>query len=293
MLRIKTVGLTLKSDISDREEVVERVLRVLESEGVKVLVDRKRTKGLSCAKNRKQLKGQSAVDLLVVIGGDGTIFRAVRELPDMSVPLLTINRGGVGFLAEVDIDEVEIILPQLLRGKGVREVRPLLAIEVLRGKKKVFAGSAINEVVIAQGAIARLLHLQTSVHGEALATYRADGLIIATPTGSTAYSLSAGGPVVHPRLPALVLTPINPHSFTQKPIVIPGGDTVEVEVLQRENRFVDSEVSLTLDGQVYHKLLAHDRVVARMDKRTVTFLRRREDTFFATLRRKLKWGETI
>ena len=293
MQKIRTVGLTLKSDMSDREEIIGRILCVLEAAGVNVLTDQKRTKGLSCTKAHRALTKNSKVDLLVVVGGDGTIFRAIRELPDRSVPLLTINRGGVGFLAEVDIDEIETVLPQLLSGKGVRESRPLLSIDVFRGKKKVFSGCAINEVVIAQGAIARLLHLQTTVQGEALTPYSADGLTIATPTGSTAYSLSAGGPIVHPRLPALVLTPINPHSFTQKPIVIPGNAVVEVEVTQRGSHFVDSEVSLTLDGQVYHKLLAHDRITAHMDKRSVTFLRRREDTFFATLRRKLRWGENI
>ena len=294
MPRFRTIGITVKSELSGKDELLKRVLVILRRESVKVLADMKRMKGIACVKGVAGMKGKKpAMDLLVVIGGDGTIFRAIRELGDRPVPILGINRGAIGFLSEIDVNELEDALPQLLRGHGTIEDRYPLLVEVLRGKKVVFRGRALNEAVIAQGAIARLLNLQTTVHGEPLTTYRADGLIIATPTGSTAYSLSAGGPIVHPRLGALILTPINPHSFTQKPIVLPRGDTVEVEVQQKENKFIDTEVSLTLDGQVYHRLKRLDHIVVRTDTTPVHFLRRKQDTFFATLRHKLRWGDGI
>ncbi len=294
MPRFKTVGLTIKSELSQKDASVSRVLAALQQEDINVLIDAKRMKGLQCTRDLGAMRGKKpAIDLLIVIGGDGTIFRAVRELGDCDIAILGINRGAIGFLSEVDFDEVETVLPQLLHGRGTLEERHLLSVEVFRGRKVVFRGRALNEAVIAQGAIARLLYLQTTVRGEALTTYRADGLIVATPTGSTAYSLSAGGPIVHPRLPAIILTPINPHSFTQKPIVLPGGDTVEVEVLQKENKFVDTEVSLTLDGQVYHPLRRFDRIIVKSDPHTVKFLRRKQDTFLRTLRTKLKWGESL
>ncbi len=294
MPRFRTVGITVKSELSGKDELLNRILTILRAQEVKVQIDTKRMKGVSCVKGEAAMKGKKpAIDLLIVIGGDGTIFRAIRELGDCLVPILGINRGAIGFLSEVDVDELEEVLPQLLRGHGTVEDRYPLLVEVMRGKKVLFRGRALNEAVIAQGAIARLLNLQTTVRGEPLTTYRADGLIIATPTGSTAYSLSAGGPIVHPRLGALILTPINPHSFSQKPIVLPRGDSIEVEVRQKENKFIDTEVSLTLDGQVYHPLKRLDRVVVRTDTAPVQFLRRKQDTFFSTLRSKLHWGEVI
>lgn len=293
MARFKRVGLTIKSELSEKDELVSRVLAVLERERIDVCIDRKRLSGVTCTKGLKNLS-RSRIDLLIVIGGDGTMVRAVRELQTRRIPLLGINRGNIGFLAEIDVGEIESVLPALLRGHGTIEERHLLSVTVHRGRSSVaFRERALNEAVIAQGAIARLLDLKTTVRTEPLTTYRADGLIIATPTGSTAYSLSAGGPIVHPRLPALILTPINPHSFSQKPIVLPGTYTVEVEVVHRERTSRDYEVSLTLDGQVYEHLQPNDRIAIRMDDETVPFLRRTRDTFFHTLRGKLKWGETI
>ena len=157
----------------------------------------------------------------------------------------------------------------------------------------IYSGYALNEAVVAQGTIARLVDLKTEVNGEDLTTFHADGLIIATPTGSTAYSLAAGGPIVHPAQLATILTPINPHSFSQKPIVLPSSDEIKVTVLTKENKFKDAEVILTLDGQVYVPLKNGDVIHASGCKTTVQFLRRKQDTFFGTLRTKLKWGERL
>ena len=155
------------------------------------------------------------------------------------------------------------------------------------------SGFALNEAVIAQGTIARLVDLQTTVNDEPLTTFHADGLIIATPTGSTAYNLSAGGPIVHPTLDAMILTPINPHSFSQKPVVIRSDGQVQITIQTTKKKYDDTEVVLTLDGQVYIGLEGGDIITITQDKRSVKFVRRAQDTFFGTLREKLKWGESV
>lgn len=293
MLAFKKIGITVKSDIDERDEAVKKVLQVLKKEGVEMCMDAKRCDNLPSAKGLPTFEHEKGIDLLLVIGGDGTILRAVRELEDFSIPILCVNRGAVGFLAETNMTEVETVLPKLLRGEGVIEERSVLHIVAKRGSEELFNGVVLNEAVISQGSIARLVDLKTGINDEELTTFRADGLIIATPTGSTAYSLAAGGPIVHPRMHASILTPINSHSFSQKPIVIPGDQEIEVEVLAKDNKFGDIEVSLTLDGQTYVTLQRHDRIHAKMNTKTVKFLRRKQDTFYETLREKLKWGEIV
>lgn len=291
-LSYKRIGLTVKSGLDSKSDHVSSALSLLEGLGCEVFVDEKRTADVSCTEGHPSFE-QEDIDLLVVLGGDGTILRTVREMTDYSVPLLTINKGTVGFLSELHLKEMEAELPKLLNGEGIIEERSLLTVKGSRGSETVFQGIALNEAVIAQGTIARLVDLQTSVNGERLTTFHADGLIIATPTGSTAYSLAAGGPIVHPSQQATILTPINPHSFTQKPIVIPSEQEVSVEVLTKENKFKDTEVVCTLDGQVYIPLQSGDRITACCCGTSVKFLRRKQDTFYGTLREKLKWGERL
>lgn len=294
MLKYRRIGVTVKSDLDHKDEAVATILRILESLGAEVCFDRKRCQDVPSVEGKVLFEEEKGIDLLLVIGGDGTIFRAVRELKDFSVPILSVNRGAVGFLAETNVEEAESLLPQLLSGDGVIDERHVLDVVVTRHGTVFFEGAVLNEAVISQGSIARLMDLRAWVNGEDLTTFRSDGLIIATPTGSTAYSLAAGGPIVHPRLPATILTPINSHSFSQKPIVIPGSSVVTVEVLTKPSKFGDFEVSLTLDGQTYVGLQPNDRVEARISKsKTVKFLRRKQDTFFGTLRAKLRWGETL
>lgn len=292
-MKYQRIGITVKSGLSYKNEAVERVSRILTNLGKEVLMDPARTEELESAGGYKAYQSEEDIDLLVVIGGDGTILRAVRELHTLKTPILSINRGTVGFLAETELEEAETLLPRLLDGEGVIEERSMLTVHAVRGGKSLYSGLALNEAVIAQGTIARLVDLKTSVNGEPLTCYHADGLIIATPTGSTAYSLAAGGPIVHPVLSATILTPINPHSFTQKPVVIPSNQEVLVEVAAKPNKFQDTEVVLTVDGQVYVPLKNGDTVKACSCGDTVKFLRRTQDTFFGTLRQKLKWGESV
>ena len=294
MLQYKRIGITVKSRLARKDEALMQVCTMLSNIGAQVLVDPKRADEIPCAKSMSRYsEDQSDIDLLLVIGGDGTILRAVREMQNFDIPILSINRGTVGFLAETNVEESQHLVPKLLSGDGVLEERYLLAVHATRNGEDVFSGFALNEAVIAQGTIARIVDLCTTVNGEAVTTYHADGLIISTPTGSTAYSLAAGGPIVHPSLSATILTPINPHSFSQKPIVIPGGSVVQVDVCVPSTKFEDFEVFLTIDGQVSVLLSNGDSIRAKMNAHTVKFLRRKEDTFFGTLREKLKWGERL
>jgi NAD+ kinase len=293
MLNYKRVGITVKSGLTYKNESVTKVIDILTGLGADIFIDPTRCSDVECMGGFKPYNSEDAIDLLVVIGGDGTILRAIRDMKTFSTPILSVNRGTVGFLAETELDEAEVIIPKLLTGEGEIEDRSVLSVTATRGSEEVFSGFALNEAVIAQGTIARLVDLRTQVNGEDLTSFHADGLIISTPTGSTAYSLAAGGPIVHPTLSATILTPINPHSFSQKPVVIPSHQEVTVEVMTKSNKFQDTEVVLTVDGQVYVPLQNGDIVKACACGDTVQFLRRKQDTFFGTLRTKLKWGERV
>lgn len=290
MMHYRRIGVTVKSDIPAKDAIVEGVIRILRKTGADIRIDRKRVRGVPSAKGLKAFHGTGEIDLLLILGGDGTILRTIREMECFSVPILSINRGNIGFLAEMSVGEAPRLLPKFLRGEGIVDERRALRVIARRGTGTVIEGFVLNEAVISQGTIARLIDLKTTVNGEPLTTFRADGLILATPTGSTAYTLAAGGPIVHPQVQAAILTPINSHSFSQKPIVIPGDHRIEVEVLGRGAKFGAVDVSMTLDGQAYAALHPGDRIFATVSEHTVKFLRRKKETYYATLRSKLKWG---
>jgi len=290
MLSYKKIGITMKSKLEKKEETLSQVMRVLREMDADIFVDAKHMADIESVSSFPTMEGNE-VDLLLVIGGDGTILRSVRELQDFSVPVLGINRGAVGFLAEINSDEIDALLPSLLSGKGILEERSVLHAAVRRGDSEIFGACALNDAVISQGTISRLLDLKASIGGELLSSYHADGLIIATPTGSTAYSIAAGGPVVHPGISALLITPINPHSLNQRPIVVPGKECIEVQVMGKETIHMNVAVGLTIDGQVYQELQPGDAVTVKVFEKGVRFLRRKEDAFYQTLRTKLHWGE--
>jgi NAD+ kinase len=228
----------------------------------------------------------------MVIGGDGTILRSIREYAHWNVPLIAVNRGTIGFLADITLHDLPDILPSILSGDaGESDTRQLLAVSVEREGQVIFEGHVLNEATISQGAIARLIDVQVTINHASPSTFNADGIIIATPTGSTAYSLAAGGPIVHPKLHATILTPINPHSFNQKPIVLPREYPIAIRILSKSNRYNDAQVSLTLDGQIYVALTEKETVHIFPSKKSVTFIRKSKETFFETLKTKLEWGK--
>ena len=225
-------------------------------------------------------------DLLIVLGGDGTLLSAVRALAGRSVPILPVNLGGLGFLTSVTREELYPALEQVLAGKHATSERMLLEAEVVRNGATAKRQTALNDAVVNKAALARMLDFDLYVNRAHVARYRADGLIVATPTGSTAYSLAAGGPIIHPEVDALLITPICPHMLTNRPLVVPDTARVEIDIAAAEE-----PVYLTLDGQTGLQLEPEDRVAVTKSASRVVFIRPPEKTYFEVLRSKLRWGQ--
>ncbi|HVI10730.1 MAG TPA: NAD(+)/NADH kinase [Candidatus Binatia bacterium] len=225
------------------------------------------------------------LDLVIVLGGDGTLLAAVRDTAATKAPLLGVNLGSLGFLTDVPLPSLFPMLESITSGRAAVEQRSLMQCELVRGEKALGTYFAFNDVVVNKTTLARLNNYDLFVDGVFVSSYRADGMIVATPTGSTAYSLSAGGPVVMPTVDAFVITPVSPHSLTHRPLVMPDSSTVEL--LLRS----DEEVAyLSLDGQPGVDLCDGDRVLCRRSEHKVSLYRTNAD-FFHVLRSKLKWGE--
>ncbi|PIE32336.1 NAD(+) kinase [candidate division KSB3 bacterium] len=227
----------------------------------------------------------SLVELLVVLGGDGTLLSASRLVGEHDVPILGVNLGSLGFLTEITLDEMFLALDQVLHNEFSTMQRLLLTASVSRDEEQLTEYSALNDVVINKSALARIVDLQTCINGQYVTTYKADGLIVATPTGSTAYNLAAGGPIIHPDMHALIMTPICPHTLTNRPIVIPDASEISI-VLESKNE----DVFLTLDGQVGLALRHRDVVRIRKAQHMIRLVRPAERNYFEVLRTKLKWG---
>jgi NAD+ kinase len=226
------------------------------------------------------------IDLLIVLGGDGTLLSAARLVRAYKVPILAVNFGALGFLTSVTLDELYPVLEEVLAGKHHTSERMMLDAEIIHNGKSGAPQSALNDAVATKAALARMLEFDVHVDRDRVGRYRADGLIIATPTGSTAYSLAAGGPVVYPTLDAFVITPICPHMLTNRPLVVP--DTARVEI---DFGPADEPVFLTLDGQLGFQLEPEDRVVITKSANKILLVRPPHKSYFEVLRNKLRWGE--
>jgi NAD+ kinase len=226
-------------------------------------------------------------DLVIAIGGDGTMLMAAHILCDIDVPLLGINLGHVGFLADIPADDIANNMDEILNGNYVEDVRFLLRGQVFRNDECVYEDYAFNDIVIQKWNIARLVELETYINGAFVHTHRSDGMIISSPTGSTAYALAGGGPVVHPSLDALILVPICPHSLTNRPIVIDGNSCVEVVVGTRE---ID-HARLTFDGEIGLELAPSDRIRVEKQNKKARLIHPPEHDQFHILREKLHWSK--
>ena len=225
-------------------------------------------------------------DLVVVLGGDGTLLSAARAIGKREIPLLPVNLGGLGFLTAITVDELYPELQRALRKELRISRRKFLRVELTRAGETVASYEALNEAVIAKSSIARIIDLEAYVDGQLVCAYKADGLIVATPTGSTAYSLSAGGPIIFPTVPAICLTPISPHTLTNRPVLVP-----ETSVIRVISRAPEEGAYLTIDGQVGNPILEGDALVCRSSQSSLLLVRPPRMRFFDVLRAKLKWGE--
>ncbi len=260
-----------------RDWLVARGLDVCLEEGIAARI--------GAAPGIERAKLRAMIDLLVVFGGDGTILRTARLFRDSDVPIVGINLGAFGYLTEVNLGEMFDAMELILAGKFQIEKRMMLDVEILEGEEGSRGGTVLNDVVVNRGNLSRIVELETTVDGRYLTTFKADGIIIATPTGSTAYSLAAGGPIVFPELPSIIINPICPHTLTNRPILLPENAVIKVTLWTPEQG-----ATLTLDGQVSFTLRPGDTIAIRKSRHFTTLVSSPHRDYLEILRTKLGWG---
>jgi len=282
----KTAAIISRPDRPEVAQIVPGLLRWLADHGYDVVTDLETAQYVPGKESVPRLQlGSRPLDLVIVLGGDGTLLSAARATATIDVPLLGVNLGSLGFLTEVPLQSLYTMLDAIAQGRASVEHRALMECTLLRGDEVRGSYLVFNDAVVNKTALARLNTYDLYIDGIFVSSYRADGMIVATPTGSTAYSLSAGGPVLMPTVSALVVTPVAPHALTHRPLVVP--DSAQIEILLRSE---DELAYLSLDGQPGLDLSDGDRVRCKRSQHTVNLFRTGSD-FFQVLRRKLKWGE--
>ncbi len=268
-------------------QVLEEVAHFLVAQGLEVSLERDTAQatGVTDFESLSTLEAGQRCDLVVVVGGDGTMLGIAREFSRWNLPLVGINQGRLGFITDVPVDRYRDALAPMVAGDYEEERRSMLEGDVWRDGEKTFEGLSLNDVVVSRGATASMVELRVDVGDDFVANIRADGLIVATPTGSTAYALSAGGPILHPGIAGLVLLPIASHTLSNRPIVLPDGGEVRIGIV------AGKDVSANFDMHTLASLLPGDQVRVRRSAHTVRFLHPRGWSYYATLRRKLRWYE--
>lgn len=288
--RIERVGIVAKTGLAASDHLARLAAWLRERRIEAVFETDTATLAGASARGSKAVTREElphAVDLVIVLGGDGTLLAMAARIAaaGREIPILGVNFGSLGFLTEIRIDELYNSLEQVLDGTADFDERAVLVADAHRDGECFDSRTVLNDVVFTKGALSRMIELSVSVSGGFVTRVKADGLIVASATGSTAYNLSAGGPIVHPAVDALVLTPIAPHTLTHRPIVIPGGSVVEVTPQIDEDTFV------TFDGQSGYPLKPGDIVRVRKSERSLRLVKAPARSYFELLREKLKWGE--
>ena len=284
--RIRRIGLVVNPNRPAAVALGRKLLKVFERRRIAVVANRDAADVLGGVSAAPEPDLVSQSDLIVVLGGDGTLLGLARFTRGREVPVLGINMGQFGFLTETAADEALTTVDAVLRGRFQTEARLMLRVDIMRRGRRVGTYQVLNDVVINKGALARIIDLETYVDGKYLCTYKGDGLIVSTPTGSTAYSLSAGGPIVEPGIRVILLSPICPHTLANRPMVLHGNVRVEVVL-----RSAGQEVAVTLDGQHGAPLLNEDVVRIRRSPHRIALVRASTRTYYDVLRSKLRWGE--
>jgi len=283
---ITTVGIVTKPKFPEIKDVVKDLVSWLRERRKEVILDPKAATllGETAANAKAQMAGKA--DLVIVLGGDGTMLNAARLVEERSVPILGVNLGGLGFLTEVSLEHIHPTLERIFAGDYHVEERLMLRARIERHGEHVAHATVLNDVVISKGTLARMIEIQISINGQFVTRLRGDGLIVSTATGSTAYSMSAGGPVVHPSVHALILTPICPHTLTHRPLLIPSDVSLEVILTGK-----DEGAMTTFDGQVGVAMSQGDTVFIQASDHQTKLIRFPDRTYFDVLRKKLKWGD--
>ena len=286
-LAFRKIGLISRPRRSNLSEVVPALLRWLEDRGVHVTYDEETAGSLNhSSKGHSREHVAAASELLLVLGGDGTLLAAARVAAAKDIPILPINMGSLGFLTSFMLDELYPALEDILVGRFTISERVMLHVELHRAGKIIDKQSVLNEVVVNKGALARIIELELSIDNTFVCRYRADGLIVASPTGSTAYSLSAGGPIVHPAVESFIITPICPHTLSDRPVVVRDTSIIDVKLSAGTE-----SVFLTLDGQKGIPLQATDHIGISRAAQLLKLIQTPKKSYFEILRNKLKWGE--
>ena len=283
----KTVAVVGKSDAANLPEVLDQLSGVLRRRGIAVAMDPPTAKA---SKSKPDAvadleKLPAKADLAIVVGGDGTLISCARLMADRGVPLVGVNLGRLGFLTDIPADGLEGAIESVLDGEFISEQRTLLAGAVRRNRKILFSALAMNDVVVSRGAVGSMIEFAVTVDGEFIYSLRADGLIVATPTGSTAYALSAGGPILHPALQAIALVPISPHTLSNRPVAIRGSSKIEITLVR------GADARANFDVQAHHQLEPGDVVTVSASPKQATLLHPKGYRYFSMLRQKLRWSE--
>lgn len=280
------IGIIAKPHIEEPFEITQKLSSWLKEKGVEVFVEKDLGKKIDHPNSVDRADIPELVDVILVFGGDGTFLGVARLACKHGTPILGINLGGLGFLTEVTVEELYPMMERIIEGNYDVEERQMLLTTIHREKDTIGTYEVLNDVVINKGAVARIIDLGIYIEDSHVTTYRADGIILSTPTGSTAYSLSAGGPIVHPRIPVTIITPICPHTLTNRPLVVSSEMKVEIKVTTNE-----PDTYLTLDGQIGVRLNTGDIIEVKRTDTSVKLIKSPYRDFFTILKTKLMWGE--
>lgn len=295
-MRPKCIGIVSIPDLERCSATLDKLLKWLSQKQISIYLDSD-TAGLFYERSRFNFSSYpiedfpGLVDLIIVLGGDGTLLKVARQTGRANIPMLGVNLGGLGFLTDIKAENLISILEDVIEGKYYLDERMVLHTTIRQNNgKDIKSTFALNDIVINNGAQSRLINLAAYVNEKWINNFLSDGLIIATPTGSTAYSLSAGGPIIHPKLHAILITPICPHILTNRPIVIPDQGKIKVMV-QHKGKNNNEECILSADGQVFALMGPGDYVEVRKAQHTIKLIQPQGNDYYHILRTKLKWGE--
>jgi NAD+ kinase len=285
-MKSKNIGILIKPKFPEVQSTLRDVVSWLRARSIGVILDTASAMLLGEQGGYQNTQLASNADVLLVLGGDGTMLNAARLAGERSIPILGVNMGGLGFLTEVRLENLYPSLERVFANDFVLDERLMLHTRIHRHGGTVAQGVVLNDVVISKGTLARMIELKIAIQGRFVTNLRGDGLIVSSPTGSTAYALSAGGPIIDPAVQSLILTPICPHTLTHRPLIVPGDAAVDVRLTSR-----DDGAMATLDGQVGVAMSQGDTIVIQTSEHRTRLIRFPESNYYDVLREKLKWGD--
>jgi NAD+ kinase len=285
-MKNKSVGILTKPKFPEVKRTLQDVVSWLRARSIDVVLDTTSAMLLGEQGGYQKTQLANKADVLLVLGGDGTMLNAARLAGERSIPILGVNMGGLGFLTEVRLENLYPSLERVFANDFVLDERLMLRTYIHRHGETVAKGEVLNDVVISKGTLARMIELKIAIQGRFVTNLRGDGLIVSSPTGSTAYSLSAGGPIIDPAVQSLILTPICPHTLTHRPLIVPGNAEIDVTLTSK-----DDGAMATLDGQVGVAITQGDTVAIQTSEQRTRLIRFPESNYYDVLREKLKWGD--